>query len=152
VADLGGLKVAHLAMRLWATKNPTPGGSWRFDDSQQFFLGSTQVHLGTPHKDPLPAGPIDVLLVAIPAWDTDKEGKDDYENKRGPLKALFGVLKPKVVIPIHYDDYFWEWRLGCRIGGFANLPRFLRLMKEWKKEGLLGKVVTLDYGEGHRVK
>jgi len=43
VADLGGLKLAHSAMIEWYTKQANaPAESFRFDRSQQFFLGFAQ--------------------------------------------------------------------------------------------------------------
>ena len=41
VADLGGLKLAHGAMEDWLKAKPLPG-KYRYDASQQFFLGFAQ--------------------------------------------------------------------------------------------------------------
>lgn len=43
VADLGGLKLAHKAMTEWYAKQAaTTAGAYRYDPSQQFFLGFAQ--------------------------------------------------------------------------------------------------------------
>jgi L-ascorbate metabolism protein UlaG (beta-lactamase superfamily) len=108
------------------------------------FMGSTHIHFGGKHKDPLPKRPIDVLLLAIPAWDT---GNADRQLQ------ILNVLKPKVLIPHHYDDYFWDWREGCFVMEYANLPRFLReaplLIKRYKLKTIIKQ---LDFGQSYRVR
>ncbi|MBX5482905.1 MAG: M13 family metallopeptidase [Myxococcaceae bacterium] len=43
IADMGGLKLAHAAMRSWQAQKKQPAaGSYRYDDDQQFFLGFAQ--------------------------------------------------------------------------------------------------------------
>jgi len=42
VADLGGLKLAHAAMRAWAADHPEAVAAGRYNANQQFFLGYAQ--------------------------------------------------------------------------------------------------------------
>ena len=113
------------------------------------LMGSNHIHYGDPHKDPLPAKPVDVLILAISEWNTRNA---DRELKFLPL------LKPKVLIPSHYDDYYHEWNKGCRVMEFANLPLFLRkvpkMIKTYNAKGHKFKtdIKVLDYAVPYRIK
>jgi endothelin-converting enzyme/putative endopeptidase len=51
VADLGGLRFAHAAMRAWVKSHPNDVASYRFSPDQQFFLGFAQAWCGVDRPE-----------------------------------------------------------------------------------------------------
>ncbi len=91
VADLGGIKLAHAAMETWQKAKGAPTAEpWRYDDSQQFFLGIAQAWCTKvrreqaaqraatdPHAPPYwrvngPLGNLDAFKQAFRCVDGDK--------------------------------------------------------------------------------
>jgi L-ascorbate metabolism protein UlaG (beta-lactamase superfamily) len=111
------------------------------------FLASSDIDLV---KDTLPTGDVDVMVLSIPSWNT---------GNRDARLGIIGRMNPAVLVPSHFDDYFWEWREGCFVSEYANLPKFLRefpkiIASSKDKSGnkVRTRMKLLDYAESLEVK
>lgn len=94
---------------------PVFGFRIRWRDRVIYHSGSAELV-----PEPLEGGPpVDVALFCINGWKAD----------RGVFRRLGQLLKPRVVVPMHHDDFFRPFEAGLRVGPLVHQAEALERIR-----------------------
>lgn len=88
----------------------------RWRDRLVYHIGSAEVL-----PEPLEGGPpVDVVLACINGWKSDP----------GVFQRMARLLRPRVVVPMHHDDFFRPFEAGLRIGPIVHEAQALERIRK----------------------